>query len=114
MRFYVSSVQDIEFIIYLQPVVEWGLSTIAVAIISSLALIGALLFPCLNHDFVQDVLTLFIGLAVGTMCGDAVLHLIPQVSLTYPPCTTLWQIVTLMTIVYHFCWLHPKNTEEII
>ena len=61
-------------------IAEWGLSTISVAVISSLALIGGFLFPCLNHEFVQDVLTLFIGLAVGTMCGDAILHLIPQVS----------------------------------
>jgi len=55
-------------------------STLAVLVISLLALIGGLLFPCLNHDFVQDVLTLFIGLAIGTMAGDALLHLIPQVS----------------------------------
>ena len=56
------------------------MSTLAVLVISLLALIGGLLFPCLNHDFVQDVLTLFIGLAIGTMAGDALLHLIPQVS----------------------------------
>ena len=61
-------------------IAEWGLSTISVAVISSLALIGGFLFPCLNHESVQDVLTLVIGLAVGTMCGDAILHLIPQVS----------------------------------
>lgn len=62
--------------------VEWGASTISVALISCLALVGGLLFPCLDHDFVQDILTLFIGLAVGTMAGDALLHLIPQVSIT--------------------------------
>ena len=55
------------------------MSTISVAVISSLALVGGVLFPCMNHDFVQDVLTLFIGLAIGTMAGDALLHLIPQV-----------------------------------
>ena len=52
-------------------------------IISLLALIGGLLFPCLQKDFIQDVLTLFIGLAVGTMAGDALLHLIPQVCLLH-------------------------------
>ena len=61
--------------------VEWGVSTLCVLIISLLALIGGLLFPCLQKDFIQDVLTLFIGLGVGTMAGDALLHLIPQVSL---------------------------------
>lgn len=65
--------------IFVGTFVEWGVSTISVAVISSLALVGGLLFPCLNHDFVQDVLTLFIGLAIGTMAGDALLHLIPQV-----------------------------------
>lgn len=76
---------------------EWGVSTISVAIISSLALIGGLLFPCLNHDFVQDVLTLFIGLAIGTMAGDALLHLIPQV-LVY---TTMFNACRAITLIYH-------------
>lgn len=61
--------------------VEWGASTITVLIISSLALIGGLMFPCLEKDFVKDLLTLFIGLAVGTMAGDALLHLIPLVGI---------------------------------
>lgn len=60
---------------------EWGASTISVLVISLLALLGGLLFPCLHKEFIQDILTLFIGLAVGTMAGDALLHLIPQVKI---------------------------------
>jgi len=57
----------------------YGYGTLAVVVISLLALLGALLIPCLHSEVIQYVLTVFVGLGVGTLLSDAILHLIPQV-----------------------------------
>ena len=41
---------------------------------------GILVVPCLGKGIYESVISCLICLAIGTMLGDAVLHLIPQVN----------------------------------
>lgn len=52
---------------------------LAVCIVSVLSLAGLLAFPILYKVSFQYVLTLFTALAVGTLFGDTMFHLIPFV-----------------------------------
>ena len=53
---------------------------LAVFIVSALSLAGLLAFPIIYKVSFQYVLTLFTALAVGTLFGDTMFHLIPFVS----------------------------------
>lgn len=57
----------------------YGYGTLAVFIISLCSLVGVLLLPCLARYAYYYIMMGFIGLSFGTMTGDAMLHLIPQV-----------------------------------
>jgi zinc transporter 10 len=37
--------------------------------------------PLVQRNFYQQLLQFLVALAVGTMCGDALFHLLPHVSL---------------------------------
>ncbi|XP_030848888.1 zinc transporter ZIP12 [Strongylocentrotus purpuratus] len=56
----------------------WGYSNLAVLIISLLAVLGAAFIPCMSGFVYEAVLQTMMALAVATLTGDAVLHLIPQ------------------------------------
>ncbi|XP_033638692.1 zinc transporter ZIP12-like isoform X3 [Asterias rubens] len=56
----------------------WGYSMLAVFIISLCAVAGVVFLPCLNSDVYLNVLQTMMALAVATLVGDAVIHLIPQ------------------------------------
>ncbi|CAB4033982.1 zinc transporter ZIP10-like isoform X1, partial [Paramuricea clavata] len=56
----------------------WGYSVLAVAIISLLSLVGVAIIPFMNRIFYKISLVFFIALAIGTLAGDALLHLFPH------------------------------------
>lgn len=60
------------------PEKVWGFGFLAITICSllSLAVIG--MIPCLNKSFYKALMAYLVALAVGTLAGDAMLHLIPH------------------------------------
>ncbi|XP_071504592.1 metal cation symporter ZIP14-like [Diadema antillarum] len=56
----------------------WGYGTLAVAIISAISLLGGAFVPCMSSEFYEKAIQFMIALAVATLSGDAILHLIPQ------------------------------------
>lgn len=57
---------------------KWGYSFLATFLICMCSLAGATIAPCMNRVAYKVFLALFVGLAVGTLTGDALLHLIPM------------------------------------
>lgn len=47
------------------------------------ALLGALIFPCVKGTNKELLLNTFVGLAVSTLTSEAMLHLLPSVSITF-------------------------------
>ena len=60
------------------PSQVWGYGFLSITLISilSLAVIG--MVPCLKKSFYSVVMAFLVALAVGTLSGDAMLHLIPH------------------------------------
>ncbi|XP_071091491.1 zinc transporter ZIP10-like [Haliotis cracherodii] len=60
------------------PAAVWGYSTLAVVIISLVGLLGVAVIPIMQKVFYNHMLQFLIALAVGTLTGDALLHLLPH------------------------------------
>ncbi|KAL7640930.1 UNVERIFIED_CONTAM: hypothetical protein RMT77_008067 [Armadillidium vulgare] len=56
----------------------WGYGILFVTLISGCSLAGVSVLPLMARDFYQKLLTVLIGLAVGSLAASAVFHLIPQ------------------------------------
>ena len=56
----------------------WGYGFLCVTIISFMSVIGVSFLPLMSKSFYDYLLTLFIGLAVGSLSGSALFHLIPS------------------------------------
>ncbi|XP_056289105.1 zinc transporter ZIP10 isoform X2 [Pseudoliparis swirei] len=54
----------------------WGF--VSISIISLLSLLGVVLVPILKQSYFKFLLTFLVALAVGTLTGDALLHLLPH------------------------------------
>lgn len=61
----------------------WGF--VSITIISLLSLLGVVLVPILKQSCFKFLLTFLVALAVGTLSGDALLHLLPHVSTACAP-----------------------------
>ncbi|KAM9349500.1 zinc transporter ZIP6 [Symphorus nematophorus] len=58
--------------------IAWVGGIISITIISLLSLLGVVLIPLMNRVFFKFLLSFLVALAVGTLSGDAFLHLIPH------------------------------------
>ncbi|XP_029831969.3 metal cation symporter ZIP14 [Ixodes scapularis] len=56
----------------------WGFGVLSVFVVSCCSLAGLVLVPFLSHGLYHVLLMVFEGLAVGSLLGSAVFHLIPQ------------------------------------
>lgn len=61
----------------------WIGGFISISVISFLSLLGVILVPLMNRVFFKFLLSFLVALAVGTLSGDAFLHLLPHVSINY-------------------------------
>ena len=69
-------------IIVIINILGYGYSSLANVLVCMCAAAGALLYPCFQsyHASFDIFMATFLGLAVGTLSSDALLHLLPQVS----------------------------------
>lgn len=58
----------------------WGYAFAAVAIISACGAMSVGVIPIMQKKFYQTLLQFLVGLAIGSLSADAVLHLMPHVS----------------------------------
>ncbi|XP_077580293.1 zinc transporter ZIP6 isoform X3 [Stigmatopora nigra] len=56
----------------------WVGGFLSITVISLLSLVGVVLIPLMNKVFFKFLLSFLVALAVGTLSGDAFLHLIPH------------------------------------
>ena len=59
----------------------WINGLIATSLIVASSFCGVFLYPITKHKYYKKILMFLISLAVGTMAGTALIHLIPQVFL---------------------------------
>ncbi|XP_066277593.1 zinc transporter ZIP10-like [Branchiostoma lanceolatum] len=60
------------------PAAVWGYGILAIATISILSALGIVLLPLMEKRVYQFLLCFLVAMAVGTLTGDAVLHLLPH------------------------------------
>jgi len=56
----------------------WGYSFLCVTVISGMSVMGVAVLPLMSKTFYSELLTGLIGLAVGSLAGSAIFHLIPS------------------------------------
>uniref|UniRef100_T2MCM1 Zinc transporter ZIP14 n=1 Tax=Hydra vulgaris TaxID=6087 RepID=T2MCM1_HYDVU len=57
---------------------SWGYGLLSITVISLLSISVISIIPCLKKAFYHVIMSYLVALAVGTLAGDAMLHLIPH------------------------------------
>ncbi|KFO29988.1 Zinc transporter ZIP10 [Fukomys damarensis] len=68
----------LSFRLFIPGAIAWICGIISITVISLLSLLGVILVPIINQGCFKFLLTFLVALAVGTMSGDALLHLLPH------------------------------------
>ncbi|TNN36618.1 Zinc transporter ZIP6 [Liparis tanakae] len=58
--------------------IAWVGGFVSITVISLMSLVGVVLIPLMNKVFFKFLLSFLVALAVGTLSGDAFLHLLPH------------------------------------
>ncbi|CAK1593480.1 unnamed protein product [Parnassius mnemosyne] len=56
----------------------WLYSSLSITAISACGLLGVAVIPIMHKTYYNHILQFLVALAVGTLCGDALLHLMPH------------------------------------
>uniref|UniRef100_A0A6B2EK53 Putative zinc transporter foi n=1 Tax=Phlebotomus kandelakii TaxID=1109342 RepID=A0A6B2EK53_9DIPT len=56
----------------------WIYASLSILGVSLCGLLGVAVIPCMEKKYYHHVLQFLVALAVGTLCGDALLHLLPH------------------------------------
>lgn len=75
----------LEYIVMEDRKLVWLYSTLCVIIISLCGLCGVIVVPIMDKHYYHLALQFLVALAVGTMAGDALLHLLPHAMLPLTP-----------------------------
>ena len=70
----------------------WGYGILFVTLISLCSLVGVSVLPMMGKEFYSKMLTVLIGLAVGSLSGSSAFHLIPQVAVSLAPSCSLLRV----------------------
>lgn len=60
----------------------WGYGFLSITVISLTSLLAIAVIPLMRHSIYKKIMSFLVALAVGTLSGDALLHLIPHVRRT--------------------------------
>ncbi|UXI15612.1 Endothelin-converting enzyme 2 [Sarcoptes scabiei] len=84
----------------------WGFGLLFVTIVSFCSIAGVGILPFLSENIYETILTVLQGLAVGSLVGSALFHLIPQAfSLIIPGnYEYLWRALIIFGGIYLFFW----------
>lgn len=82
----------------------WGAATFMVTIVSCCSLIGVSIMPLISGPSYKTFITLFTGLAVGSLLGSAIFSLIPQAFALHlqPSKAYLWKSLVIFLGIYLF------------
>jgi len=86
----------------------WGYGLLMVTLISLTSIVGVGVLPLMSRSFYSRLLTSLIGLAVGSLVGSAIFHLIPaafrlaEISNLYPNHSYLWISLSIWLGMYLF------------
>lgn len=59
----------------------WVYATLSILGTSLCGLLGVAVIPCMDKEYYNSILQFLVALAVGTLAGDALLHLLPHVNI---------------------------------
>ncbi|CAG2176782.1 unnamed protein product, partial [Oppiella nova] len=85
----------------------WGFSILFVTIVSFCSLIGIAILPFLTKGTYEVIIMVFEGLAVGSLVGSAIFHLIPQafnLAIVGGTHAYLWKALIVFGGIYFFFW----------
>lgn len=86
------------------PALMWGTATLMVTVVSCCSLVGVSIMPLISGPFYKSSITLFTGLAVGSLLGSAIFSLIPQAFSLHlqPDKAYLWKSLIIFFGIYLF------------
>lgn len=58
----------------------WGYAILAVTVVSLVGLVSVAIVPIMQRVFYNYLIQFLVALAIGSLTGDALLHLLPHVS----------------------------------